>query len=71
MCCLQLRYHIERGKKHLDSETSQVWRASQHPAVKYRVGDIIQHKRYNYRGVIRGWDASCEASQLWIMQMKV
>eukprot|EP00877_Chromochloris_zofingiensis_P004120 jgi/Chrzof1/13709/Cz08g09030.t1 len=66
-----LRYHIERGKKHLDSETSQVWRASQHPAVKYRVGDIIQHKRYNYRGVIRGWDASCEASQLWIMQMKV
>ena len=34
--------------------------------VKYRVGQVIKHRRYGYRGVIVGWDESCKAPQHWI-----
>ena len=39
--------------------------------VHYRVGEIIEHKRYGYRGVIFGWDPVCTAGDDWIAQMNV
>jgi len=32
---------------------------------RYRIGDIIHHKRYDYRGVIAGWDPFCKAGDEW------
>lgn len=39
--------------------------------LKYKVGDVLRHKRYQYRGVIVGWDPECQAGEEWIEQMRV
>jgi len=39
--------------------------------VKYQIGQIIHHKRYNYVGVIYGWNAECEMSVDWQREMGV
>ena len=39
--------------------------------VKYSVGQVFQHKRYNYMAVIIGWDAECAAPERWMSQMRV
>lgn len=39
--------------------------------VKYRIGQLFQHRRYGYTAVIIGWDASCEAGEDWIQVMDV
>lgn len=36
-----------------------------------RVGDIVWHLRYHYRGVVFGWDEKCSANEEWISQMQV
>lgn len=28
--------------------------------IKYRIGQVIRHKQYGYRGVIVGWDATAK-----------
>nr|XP_039272131.1 uncharacterized protein LOC120346453 [Styela clava] len=38
-------------------------------ALKYRVGQVIKHKKYGYRGVIVGWDETCKAPKTWILTM--
>lgn len=40
-------------------------------AVKYKIGQMFQHKRYGYIGVIIGWDPKCAAGEQWIVQMNV
>lgn len=39
--------------------------------VTFRVGQLFQHKRYNYEGVITGWDRVCDAGEEWIHSMGV
>lgn len=39
--------------------------------VKFKVGQPFRHKRFEYVGVIIGWDSSCQAGEPWIMQMRV
>jgi F-box protein 21 len=39
--------------------------------VKFKVGQLFQHKRYNYEGVVTGWDISCDAGEDWIQNMNV
>ena len=39
--------------------------------VRYRVGQIFHHKRYQYEAVITGWDVECKANPEWIEQMGV
>lgn len=41
------------------------------PEVKYAVGMIMKHRRYEYTCVITGWDARCEASLEWMNEMGV
>jgi len=38
------------------------------PHVQFRVGQVVKHKRWGYRGVIIGWDETAvgEALSLWI-----
>ncbi|KAL6066139.1 F-box protein 21, variant 4 [Balamuthia mandrillaris] len=33
--------------------------------IRFHVGSIISHKLYGYRGVIFGWDESCQASDMY------
>ncbi|KAL8735665.1 MAG: hypothetical protein Q9166_000834 [cf. Caloplaca sp. 2 TL-2023] len=39
--------------------------------VQYKVGQVFRHKRYNYQGVITGWDVECAAGETWMSQMGV
>ncbi len=32
---------------------------------KFALGDVIRHRRYDYRGVIVGFDETCQASDEW------
>lgn len=41
------------------------------PGLAFRVGDVVRHLRYNYRGVVCGWDLTCAASEEWIQRMGV
>mmetsp|Transcript_6918 Transcript_6918/g.20023 ORF Transcript_6918/g.20023 Transcript_6918/m.20023 type:complete len:153 (+) Transcript_6918:1803-2261(+) len=50
-----------------DAENSR-YRSS---AIQFRVGDIVRHKRYNYRAVIFGWDPKCAATHRWMEQMNI
>ena len=33
--------------------------------VLFKVGEIVHHLRYDYRGVILGYDVICEADEAW------
>ena len=39
------------------------------PHVSYRVGQVIKHKKWDYQGVIIGWDLTAKAPPEWIEQM--
>ncbi|KAL8912271.1 MAG: hypothetical protein Q9171_002726 [Xanthocarpia ochracea] len=39
--------------------------------VLYKVGHVFRHKRYNYQGIITGWDVECAAGETWMSQMGV
>ena len=36
--------------------------------VKYKVGQVFRHKRYDYQAVIVGWDPLCDAEPAWMEQ---
>ena len=39
--------------------------------VRYKVGQVFRHKRYEYMAVITGWDVECGAGEPWMAQMQV
>jgi F-box protein 21 len=39
--------------------------------VRFRVGQVFQHRRYAYLAVITGWDVECGADDDWIESMGV
>jgi len=41
------------------------------PRVLYRIGDLVIHRRYGYRGVIYGHDPECSAPREWQEAMKI
>eukprot|EP00244_Chara_vulgaris_P013759 TRINITY_DN811_c0_g3_i3.p1 TRINITY_DN811_c0_g3~~TRINITY_DN811_c0_g3_i3.p1 ORF type:complete len:323 (-),score=39.05 TRINITY_DN811_c0_g3_i3:426-1370(-) len=43
----------------------RVLEISAKPRTAYRVGDVIVHRRYGYRGVIYGHDPECSAPEDW------
>lgn len=45
--------------------------AEKRAKVRYRVGQVLRHKRYQYHAVVTGWDDRCAASDQWINQMRV
>ena len=32
---------------------------------RFRVGQLVGHKRYGYRGVVASWDSKCRADDAW------
>ncbi|TKX24488.1 putative DNA binding protein 7 [Elsinoe australis] len=64
--------HILQEMKAEDVNRRPVVRRGPHTgSVKYKVGQMFQHKRYGYTGVIRSWDSGCQAGEGWISQMRV
>ncbi len=59
---------------HLDQlccDCRQVRRPNQAVPVQFKVGDVVRHRRYHYRGVIYGWDPECKAEEDWMQQMRI
>lgn len=46
-------------------------RSAEHKHVKYRVGQVFLHRRYNYTAIITGWDAECGAGEEWMRRMNI
>jgi hemimethylated DNA binding protein len=44
-------------------------RSPRPPEVRFRIGQVIKHKRWGYRGVIIGWDSEARAPEQWLRQM--
>jgi F-box protein 21 len=66
----QLEKRAERERDALDAEARAPPRARP-PGVLHRVGQVVQHKRYAYRGVIYGWDDRCKATDHWMQTMNI
>mmetsp|Transcript_32469 Transcript_32469/g.45028 ORF Transcript_32469/g.45028 Transcript_32469/m.45028 type:complete len:283 (+) Transcript_32469:182-1030(+) len=47
------------------------WRARQqdNQGVHFPLGQVVRHKKYKYRGVVCGWDKTCERDASWQIQM--
>jgi F-box protein 21 len=57
---------------HVDSVRKPVINRSERTQnVAFKVGQLFQHKRYGYEGVITGWDVVCDANEDWIQNMRV
>lgn len=39
-------------------------RSPRPPSVKLRIGQVVRHKKWNYRGVIVGWDEKLKVDTL-------
>lgn len=46
-------------------------RTSDHENVKYQIGQVFRHRRYDYVAVIIGWDPECGAGEQWMRQMGI
>jgi len=44
-------------------------RDPKNPAVIYRVGQVVKHKKWGYHGVIMGWDNKARAPEEWLKEM--
>ena len=67
--CKRIVDHFKVAKMlHLKAHTAKKVRTED---ILFRVGQIIRHRRYCYRGVIFGWESKCEAGEEWIQQMRV
>ncbi|EUC27362.1 hypothetical protein COCCADRAFT_111901 [Bipolaris zeicola 26-R-13] len=49
----------------------RVTRSERTRNVSFKVGQLFQHKRYGYEGVITGWDVVCDANEDWIQNTRV
>eukprot|EP00245_Coleochaete_scutata_P009890 TRINITY_DN335_c0_g1_i1.p1 TRINITY_DN335_c0_g1~~TRINITY_DN335_c0_g1_i1.p1 ORF type:complete len:324 (+),score=54.17 TRINITY_DN335_c0_g1_i1:381-1352(+) len=49
----------------------RVMEMSSKPRINFRVGDVIVHRRYGYRGVVYGHDPECSAPDEWQQAMKI
>ena len=41
------------------------WKKRDDCSIHFKVGQVVRHKRYGYRGVITGWDRKCMAPLNW------
>lgn len=39
--------------------------------VKYKIGQVFRHKKYGYKGIIYGFDETCQRDEEWMRQMGV
>ncbi|KAK2747271.1 hypothetical protein FQN57_002169 [Myotisia sp. PD_48] len=46
-------------------------RSPEYKNVKYKVGQLFRHRRYDYMGLVTGWDPECGAEEQWMQRMAV
>jgi F-box protein 21 len=64
--------HFVQSMHHMDAlRKTPVFRSDRTSSVEFRIGQLFRHKRYQYEGVITGWDTSCDAGEDWIRSMDI
>lgn len=61
--------HVIRAADEMPKQVRR--RTAAHEGVRYRIGQVFQHRRYNYVATITGWDAECDAGEEWMIRMGV
>lgn len=66
---LNTRYHESvENMKALRDEHARVISSN---SVKYSVGQVFIHKKYGYKGIIYGFDSSCQRDDEWMRTMQI
>ena len=62
--CIELAF---KALREANQRVLQLNDASWQPRaeVTFRVGQVVRHQKYGYRGVITGWDQKCQESIPW------
>ena len=60
-----------RKPKVIRGENTEMLDGNGEKRVRFSIGTVFRHKRFNYMGVIIGWDVSCEASEEWKTTMNI
>lgn len=63
------RLHVMRAVDEIPKQIHR--RAGTNKPVKYKVGQVFQHRRYHYRAIITGWDSECDAGEQWMRRMGI
>lgn len=63
------RLHVMRAVDEIPKQIHR--RARTNKPVKYKVGQVFQHRRYHYRAIITGWDSECDAGEQWMRRMGI
>ncbi|KAF7585310.1 hypothetical protein BBP40_011290 [Aspergillus hancockii] len=61
--------HVMRAVDEIPKQVKR--RSSGHCNVRYRIGQVFRHRRYDYRAIITGWDTECDAGEQWMRRMGV
>jgi hemimethylated DNA binding protein len=61
---------LRQAHDRLEQLASPQWEPRD-PSVAFYVGQVVRHRKYNYRGVVVGFDAQCQAPDTWRKRMGV
>jgi F-box protein 21 len=61
--------HVMRAVDEIPKQVHR--RTGENRAVRYKVGQVFQHRRYHYRAIITGWDSECGAGEQWMRRMGI
>lgn len=61
---------LRQARARLDQLASPDW-TPRDSNIRFFVGQIVRHRKYNYRGVIISYDSNCRATETWKKNNKV
>ena len=61
--------HVMRAADEIPKQVRR--RTAAHKKVRYEIGQVFRHRRYNYTATIIGWDAECDAGEQWMLRMGI
>lgn len=61
--------HVMRAVDEIPKQVRR--RSSAKKNIRYKVGQVFQHRRYQYRAIITGWDSECGAGEQWMQRMGI
>ncbi|KAJ5633032.1 hypothetical protein N7490_009371 [Penicillium lividum] len=61
--------HVMRAVDEIPKQVRR--RSNESKNIRYKVGQVFQHRRYHYRAIITGWDSECGAGEQWMRRMGI
>ncbi|KAJ5219778.1 hypothetical protein N7468_008982 [Penicillium chermesinum] len=61
--------HVMRAVDEIPKQVRK--RSGEKKHIRFKVGQVFQHRRYFYRAIITGWDSECDAGEQWMRRMGI